>query len=389
MNGDKIVTGIFTQITYTLTVQSPDGSGSTSPSTGSYTYVQGASAQVTAMPATGWLLDHWVLDGVSAGSANSLTLTMNVAHIVRPVFTQLPQHQIYHAAQAVLISGWNGQQTVNVRNSISTFTTLVNKNQYAQSSWLAEWKGDFNWLLAPGDHSILPLLQDGTLKAITVTWNPYADVADTQTLKNIASGIDDAYILTTASECKTFGYPIYMRLGAEMDICQGDSPTDRTWATSAPDFVAAWKHVVDIYRAQGVTNVLWVWNPNCQSSGFYDQDAYYPGDNYVDWVGIDMYQFYDTADPDAQMTHLYNQYASRKPIGIFEWGTNAQDFGQPISTDASRAAYMEKFFNAVESRPDIKLIEYWYIGVFKFDTSTPLTTSMYIQRISSPIYISK
>jgi uncharacterized repeat protein (TIGR02543 family) len=86
MNGDKTVTAIFTQIQYTLTIQSPDGLGSTSPAAGSYTYNQGASVQVTATPSTGWQFSRWTLDGSSAGSANPITVTMGSAHTLQAVF---------------------------------------------------------------------------------------------------------------------------------------------------------------------------------------------------------------------------------------------------------------------------------------------------------------
>jgi len=54
-----------------------------------------------------------------------------------------------------------------------------------------------------------------------------------------------------------------------------------------------WQHVVTIFRQQGATNVRWVWSPNAISefSTFSPFDQNYPGDEYVDWVGIDGYNF--------------------------------------------------------------------------------------------------
>ena len=69
----------------------------------------------------------------------------------------------------------------------------------------------------------------------------------------------------------------------------------RPWSEQANgnhpgEFVAAWRHVVDIFRAQGATNVTWVWCPNIvgpksQLTGLY------PGDNYTDWVCMDGYNW--------------------------------------------------------------------------------------------------
>jgi uncharacterized repeat protein (TIGR02543 family) len=84
----QTVTATFTHVTYTLTIQSPDGSGSTSLTVGGHTYNQGDTAQITASPSSGWLLDHWVQDGSSAGSSNPISLTMNSAHTLGAVFTQ-------------------------------------------------------------------------------------------------------------------------------------------------------------------------------------------------------------------------------------------------------------------------------------------------------------
>ena len=275
---------------------------------------------------------------------------------------------------------------MNVRSSINKFNSLTGKNLYGYSGWLAEWGGDFSWFMRSGDHSILPLLQDGTVKAVAVTWRPWqGSTSDQQTIKNIIAGLSDSYIRTQANICKSFGYPIYMRFGAEFDLNQGG-----LWATNPTNFINCWKHVVDIFRAQGANNVIWVWNPNYSECGaLHPARDYYPGDNYVDWVGIDMYQSGDNVDPAQQMAPLYNEYGSRKPIGIFEWAVNSYPWTSVNTPDAKRAEYMNKFFDAVEARPNVKLVSYWYVwDAFKFNAvNTPLTAAKYTSRIASSMYI--
>jgi beta-mannanase len=63
---------------------------------------------------------------------------------------------------------------------------------------------------------------------------------------------------------------------------------------TAADYLAAWKHVHDIFARANATNVKWVWNPN--TIGDSDRSAYtpvyqslYPGDAYVDFLGLDIY----------------------------------------------------------------------------------------------------
>jgi hypothetical protein len=74
--------------TYTLTILTPEGSGSTNPTTGTYTINSEESRQITATPASGWSFDHWTLDGYYAGGSTTLQVTMNSAHNVKAYFRQ-------------------------------------------------------------------------------------------------------------------------------------------------------------------------------------------------------------------------------------------------------------------------------------------------------------
>jgi uncharacterized repeat protein (TIGR02543 family) len=97
INGNMAVTATFTQPTstqYTLTIQQPEGSGSTTPNVGSYTYSQGSIAQVTATPTTGYTFSHWLQDGIDAGTSNPTTVTMNAAHTLKAAFTQTGQYPL-------------------------------------------------------------------------------------------------------------------------------------------------------------------------------------------------------------------------------------------------------------------------------------------------------
>jgi beta-mannanase len=172
-----------------------------------------------------------------------------------------------------------------------------------------------------------------------------------------------------------------------MNINQRNGTWDGAYSfgENPADFVAAWRRVVDIFRAEGASNALFVWNPNCEDIGPHHWTEYYPGNDYVDWVAIDLYQYGPNSDPNSQMAGVYNDYCTRKPIMIAEWGANWE--GQNYS-DSDRAAFINRFFDAVEARPKIKLICYWYTGDFKFDSSTlPLTTGAYANRISNQRYI--
>jgi Fibronectin type III domain/Glycosyl hydrolase family 26 len=53
--------------------------------------------------------------------------------------------------------------------------------------------------------------------------------------------------------------------------------------------VAAWQHVVSIFRSASATNVTWVWAPNCGPTATIS--SYYPGDSWVDVIGLDGYNW--------------------------------------------------------------------------------------------------
>jgi beta-mannanase len=67
-----------------------------------------------------------------------------------------------------------------------------------------------------------------------------------------------------------------------------------TNGNTAADYIAAWKHVRAIFRRYHTSNVKWVWNPNTigAAPATWIEPIYrslYPGDDQVDWVGLDIY----------------------------------------------------------------------------------------------------
>jgi parallel beta-helix repeat protein len=71
--------------TYSLTITTTTG-GTTNPAPGTYTHAAGSSVQVTAIPSTGYVLDHWELDSVNVGSANPYSVLMDNNHTLHAVF---------------------------------------------------------------------------------------------------------------------------------------------------------------------------------------------------------------------------------------------------------------------------------------------------------------
>ncbi|HEV7399289.1 MAG TPA: glycosyl hydrolase [Solirubrobacterales bacterium] len=118
-------------------------------------------------------------------------------------------------------------------------------------------------------------------------------------LSDVTSGTYDSYIRSFAEEAREWGHPFFLRFDWEMN--GGWFP----WAEGANgnqpgEFVAAWRHVHDIFTAVGASNVNWVWCPNIDPDGiFQNLGPLYPGDEYVDWTGLDGYNWgTNLAKPD-------------------------------------------------------------------------------------------
>lgn len=95
-------------------------------------------------------------------------------------------------------------------------------------------------------------------------------------------GTYDSVIKAYCDWVKTIDRPVYLRLGYEFD-----GPHNVLKPT---EYIEAYKHIVDIMRAEGVTNVAYVWHS--YASVPYENhpvSSWYPGDDYVDWVGISVF----------------------------------------------------------------------------------------------------
>jgi len=105
-------------------------------------------------------------------------------------------------------------------------------------------------------------------------------------LAQLAAGRNEAYLRTFAAQIRSFGHPVLLSFAPEPN-----GPWYRWgWTrTPATTWVAAWRHVVTVFRAAGAANVTWLLTLNVAFPGSGPVSAYWPGAAYVDWVGIDGY----------------------------------------------------------------------------------------------------
>jgi Glycosyl hydrolase family 26 len=118
--------------------------------------------------------------------------------------------------------------------------------------------------------------------AVTIMqWDP-TDAS----ISGIAAGSYDLYLRPFADSVRNFGRPIVIGFGHEMNAGWYSWGYGRVRPAT---FVAAWRHIVTLFRDQGADNVTWLWTINADRPGTGPVQEWWPGAKYVDWVGIDGY----------------------------------------------------------------------------------------------------
>lgn len=148
-------------------------------------------------------------------------------------------------------------------------------------------------------------------------------------LASIAAGQYDAYLRSYAAEVKAFGAQVVLSFGHEMN---GNWYSWGNQHTPANVFVAAWRHIVTVFRAADTENVTWLWTVNVidNSVPIPDPAPWWPGSSYVNWVGLDGY-YYMSSQSFSQVfgpSIVAVRNLTGDPILIAETGAEP-DSGQP------------------------------------------------------------
>jgi hypothetical protein len=133
MNSSHTLNAVFSLLTYRLTVVGSAG-GSTNPAPGVWVYTNGTSAAVTATADTYYLLDHWLLDGNSVGSANPYTVLMMDDHTLQPVFAQVNFTLTISATTGGTTNPAPG--SYSYPGGTSLFVTATNNSGYKFDHWV-------------------------------------------------------------------------------------------------------------------------------------------------------------------------------------------------------------------------------------------------------------
>lgn len=123
-------------------------------------------------------------------------------------------------------------------------------------------------------------------------------------LDNIIAGKFDGYLKEIAHVIKSYKYPVLVTFGVEMNgdwfpwsgIYNGGKITDQYGDPKFPDgpekYRDAFRHVVNVFRKAGTDNIIWYFHADAISEpnepwNFIEN--YYPGNDYVDWIGISVF----------------------------------------------------------------------------------------------------
>lgn len=222
-------------------------------------------------------------------------------------------------------------------------------------TWFAGWDQNFraDVVRSAWRRDMLPIIT-WEPRPISTHMGPGTDNAvnpDYQ-LSDIVQGDYDAYIRQWARDLREVNLPVGVRFAHEMngfwypwsEQANGNSPGE---------FIAAWRHVHELFQQEGALNAIWIWTPNV--TGFPQSqplNQLYPGSDYVDWVGLSGYYRKVIPGKAASFDNTYGKtladlraVAPGKKIFLSEVGAT--------ETGGQKPAWVTSFFDSLPQNPDV------------------------------------
>ena len=256
---------------------------------------------------------------------------------------------------------------------IEAFEKLVGKHQAIVASSSYWGRGNFPTenVRVIREHGAVPLLY----------WSPWGPPyeqfrktgkRDPLSLTHIVAGDCDAYIDTWADAARDCGGPLLVSFACEMNAnwFPWSGATNGGQAGGGPElFKSAWRHVVERARARGATNIAWVFQANAASApkkGWNTMAAYYPGADWVDWLGLSVYGQITPGDGDEDwvpwgdaMDKAYREICAldpTRPVMLAEWGVGE------FPRDGDKAEWLREAFTrfARGDYPRVKAAVFWH-----------------------------
>jgi hypothetical protein len=185
-----------------------------------------------------------------------------------------------------------------------------------------------------------------------ITWGRFSTAA-------VLSGSEDELIRERARGVRDLGSPVLLRWAGEMDA--------QHWAGiigSPDDFISAWQHVRSLFDEEGAGNAQFVWCPNASAFTTGRAQRYYPGDDQVDWICADGYNWSPLVPggrPGGPWTPFPSIFSS-----FYRWGLTTGkpmligETGAQEDTPGRKAAWITDMGEALRGRfPEIKALVYF------------------------------
>jgi len=222
-----------------------------------------------------------------------------------------------------------------------------------------------------------------------IAWEPNNGLSEVQ---------DDAYLRGWAEAARHFGAPILLRYASEMNGAW------MPYSGDPDEYIRKWRLVYRVMH-QTAPNVVMIWCPFGVPRSTIP--LYYPGDEFVDWVGVNIYAVvYNNGDPrqpatDTQFDQLkfvYNLYADRKPIAICEYAATHFCRAAKRSTTDFAVRSMKEFYELLPKQfPRVVLLSWFSVdasadGLADNDyavTTDPAVLAAYRELIGKDVFLSE
>jgi len=193
-----------------------------------------------------------------------------------------------------------------------------------------------------------------------ISSNPYffkdCPEDDKSLYATIASGECDEFLRAAGKNLKSYNKPVFFRFAWEMNLPDMYWSIEKTSSTPE-DFVNAWRRIYRIWEEQKVENVVWVLSFNTSHAKTVPYKDLYPGDEYVDWVAIDGYNWGDShdwsgwADFNGVFRNSYNELVAvtEKPIMLSEVNSAESGGDKAKWLDDMLSKQIPESFPAVEA----------------------------------------
>jgi hypothetical protein len=219
----------------------------------------------------------------------------------------------------------------------------------------------------------------------------------TFTLSRILKGEFDADLRAWARAAREFGSPLIVEYGTEVNgewfpwngIWNGAGTLDGYGDPSSPDgperFRDTYRRIIGICREEGAHNITWVFHVNNQDipeESWNRLEGYYPGDDWIDWLGVSVYGAGTPMDSEwPQFRELMDQVYLRlaalspsKPIILAEFGVTV---GNPLG---DQAAWAESALTDLTALRWSRVIGFsWWNEAWQNDDNPAHNTNMRLQ----------